>query len=76
MPEATLAGWRFSTLADASGTWGRQERCALLGQWSPAEKAVAPRAYDEALAAAKAIIVAEVKARAAAAATIDDIWEI
>ena len=44
--------------------------------WSPAEKAVARRAYDEALAAAKAGVMAEVKRQAAAAETMTEIWAI
>jgi hypothetical protein len=48
----------------------------LRGSWSPAEKAVARRAYDEALEAARGRIMAEVKRRAAAAESIDEIWAI
>ncbi len=50
--------------------------CALRGIWSPAEKAAARRAYDEALEVAKDDIMAEVKQRAAAAGTIMEIWAI
>jgi hypothetical protein len=45
-------------------------------KWSGAEKKIARRAYDAALEAAKAGIVAEFKARAAAVATLSDMWAI
>jgi hypothetical protein len=48
----------------------------LRDAWSPAEKAVARCAYDEAFEAAKAGIMAEVKRQAAAAETMADIWAI
>lgn len=45
-------------------------------KWSGSEKKVARRAYDAALEAAKAGIVAEFKAKAAAVATLSDMWAI
>ena len=45
-------------------------------KWSGAEKKIARRAYDAALEAAKAGIVAEFKAKAAAVATLSDMWAI
>jgi hypothetical protein len=45
-------------------------------KWSGSEKQVARRAYDAALEAAKAGIVAEFKAKAAAVATLSDMWAI
>jgi hypothetical protein len=45
-------------------------------KWSHAEKEIARRAYDDALEVALGRIIAEFKARAAAAQTPDDIWNI
>lgn len=44
--------------------------------WSVSEKKVARRAFDEALATVLAEIMAEMKARAAAATTWQDMWAI
>lgn len=44
--------------------------------WSNAEKKIARRAYEAARRAALAGTLAEFKARAAAAATVDDMWSI
>lgn len=45
-------------------------------KWPGAEKKIARRAYDAALEAAEAGIVAEFKAKAAAVATLSDMWAI
>ncbi len=44
--------------------------------WSPAEKKIARRAYDAALQAALAKVMAEFKRRANAAATPTEMWEV
>ena len=44
--------------------------------WSPAEKKVARRAFDQALQAALGRVMAEFKARASAASTPSEMWEI
>jgi hypothetical protein len=45
-------------------------------KWSASEKKIARRAYEAALEAALAKIMAECKAKAAAAATPDEIWAV
>ncbi|RWM31656.1 hypothetical protein [Mesorhizobium sp.] len=45
-------------------------------KWSPSEKKVARSAFDVALQAALAEIMAELKRRASAATTPSDMWEI
>jgi hypothetical protein len=45
-------------------------------KWSGSEKKIARRAFDAALEATKAGIVAEFKARAAAVVTLSDMWAI
>jgi photoprotection regulator FRP-like protein len=45
-------------------------------KWSPSEKKVARKAYDTALEAALARVMAEFKRRAAAAATPSDMWDV
>ncbi|MGQ0684564.1 hypothetical protein [Bradyrhizobium sp.] len=44
--------------------------------WSPAEKKIARRAFDQALQAALGRVMAEFKARASAASTSSQMWEI
>jgi|SRR5579864_7066749 len=45
-------------------------------QWSAAEKNIARRAHEEALACALAKLLAEFKAKAAAASAPSDMWDI
>lgn len=45
-------------------------------EWSPAEKKIARAAFDAALEAALAKVMAEFKSRAAAVATPSEMWEI
>lgn len=45
-------------------------------KWSQSEKKIARRVFDTALEAELAEIMAEFKARAAAAATPDEMWEL
>lgn len=45
-------------------------------RWSTAEKKIARQAYDEALEAALSKAMAEFKARATAAATPGDMWDV
>lgn len=45
-------------------------------KWSPAEKAISRRVFGDALEAAFGRILAELKVRAAAAQTPDDIWRV
>jgi hypothetical protein len=47
-----------------------------MRDWSNAEKKIARRAYEEARQAVLARSLAEFKAQAAAATTIDDMWSI
>jgi hypothetical protein len=47
-----------------------------MREWSNAEKKVARRAYEAARQAVLAVTLAEFKAKAAAATTIDDMWSI
>jgi len=44
--------------------------------WSPAEKKIARRAFDQALNSALARVMAEFKARANAATTPSEMWDI
>lgn len=44
--------------------------------WSTTEKKVARRTFDKALSREQAAFLADFKARAAAAATLDDMWAI
>ena len=48
----------------------------MRDEWSNAEKKIARRAYEEARQAVLARTLAEFKAKAAAATTIDDMWSI
>jgi hypothetical protein len=48
----------------------------MRDEWSNAEKKIARRAYEEARQAVLARTLAEFKAQAAAATTIDDMWSI
>lgn len=45
-------------------------------KWSPSEKKIARRAYEAALDAALAKILAEFKAKAAQAATPSEMWDV
>ncbi|HEY1710841.1 MAG TPA: hypothetical protein VGG10_21430 [Rhizomicrobium sp.] len=45
-------------------------------KWSPAEKKIARSAYEAALEVALASVMAEFKAKAAAAASPSDIWDV
>lgn len=45
-------------------------------KWSGAEKKIARRAYEAARQQALAGVLAEFKARAAAAATVDEMWDV
>jgi hypothetical protein len=45
-------------------------------EWSPREKKIARRAYDDALESALAKIMSEFKARAAVAAGPSDMWDV
>jgi Photoprotection regulator fluorescence recovery protein len=45
-------------------------------EWTSAEKKIARRAFEAALEAALAAVMAEFKTKAAAAATPDDMWSV
>ena len=47
-----------------------------MREWSNSEKKIARRAYEAARQAVLAVTLAEFKAKAAAATTIDDMWSI
>jgi hypothetical protein len=47
-----------------------------MSDWSPAEKKIARRAYEAARAVVLAKTLAEFKAKAAAATTVDDMWAV
>lgn len=47
-----------------------------MREWSNAEKKIARRVFDEALEAVLASTMAEFKAKAAAAATPEDMWSV
>jgi hypothetical protein len=47
-----------------------------MSDWSAAEKKIARRAYEAAREAVLAKTLAEFKAKAAAAATVDDMWAV
>ncbi len=77
--EAVLDEWRrfpFVARTTPVPPSPEAEDGALRDSWSPAEKAVARRAYDEALEVVRAGIMAEVKRRAAAAETMKEIWAL